>query len=194
MKKDYYHHNYQEYYEKTVHVDPESFLHPLVRRLPRGAEILDAGCGSGRDLLWLKKRGFSVTGVERSPGLAALARKHSGCRVLEGDFSRFDFSRFSADALILVGSLVHIPHGDFPDILDNLFTAVRPRGYILLSLKKGSGQRTAEDQRIFYLWQDAELRQIFQQKKCRICDFFTQASFLTAGDIWLAYVLQKGTG
>jgi len=30
------------------------------------------GCGSGRDLLWLKNRGFKVIGFERPKGLAEL--------------------------------------------------------------------------------------------------------------------------
>jgi len=34
----------------------------------------ELGCGSGRDLLWLKNRGFHVIGFERSPGLAELCR------------------------------------------------------------------------------------------------------------------------
>ncbi len=68
------------------------------------------GCGSGRDLLWLKERGFKVMGFERSEGLAELARKNSGCEVIEGDFETFDFSPLSFDAVIASGSLVHVPH------------------------------------------------------------------------------------
>jgi len=37
------------------------------------------GCGSGRDLLWMKKQDFDVIGFERSPGLAELARENAGC-------------------------------------------------------------------------------------------------------------------
>ena len=44
-------------------------------------DVLDIGCGSGRDLKWLRERGFSVTGFERSKGLAALARRHAGGRI-----------------------------------------------------------------------------------------------------------------
>ena len=107
---DYYHRHYRAYFRRTVDVDPASFLQPLADRLAPGARILDVGCGSGRDLQWLRQRGFQPTGLERSPGLARLAQTHSGCPVLVEDFDQFDFSTASYDAILLIGSLVHVPH------------------------------------------------------------------------------------
>lgn len=40
----------------TYYIDPTVFLKPLVQYLKPGAEIIDVGCGSGRDLRWLKKK------------------------------------------------------------------------------------------------------------------------------------------
>jgi SAM-dependent methyltransferase len=76
---DFYQKNYKAYHEKTFSIDPSSFLEPLARRLPTEAFILDVGCGSGRDLLWMKKQGFDVIGFERSLELAELARENAGC-------------------------------------------------------------------------------------------------------------------
>ena len=58
----------EAYHEATFHIDPASFLRPLAERLPPCAVILDVGCGSGRDLRWLRHRGFRAVGMERSPG------------------------------------------------------------------------------------------------------------------------------
>ena len=55
-------------------MDPGPFLTPLTRHFPIPALALDVGCGSGRDQLWLKQRGYNVLDLERSPGLAELAR------------------------------------------------------------------------------------------------------------------------
>jgi len=45
--------------------------HPLIRQiwqqLPAGCNVLDLGCGSGRDTLFLAQQGFHVTAVDRSP-------------------------------------------------------------------------------------------------------------------------------
>jgi len=90
---DYYEDNYyQAYHEKTFLIDPTSFLEPFVESLHEGSLILDAGCASGRDLLWLKNRGFNVIGFEKSEQLARLARENAGCKVIEGDFEAYDFS------------------------------------------------------------------------------------------------------
>ncbi|MBT4267500.1 MAG: hypothetical protein HN580_05140 [Deltaproteobacteria bacterium] len=48
---DYYQIHFQEYFKKTISLDPSGFLDPLLNRLKKGGSILDVGCGSGRDLV-----------------------------------------------------------------------------------------------------------------------------------------------
>ena len=117
---DYYQENYLKYHDQTFSIDPASFLSPLIRCLSPSSVILDVGCGSGRDMRWLKERGFQPMGFELSKGLATLARRHSGCRVMEGDFQVHDFSSMDMDALLLVGALVHVPHNQFSGTLSNI--------------------------------------------------------------------------
>jgi SAM-dependent methyltransferase len=121
---DYYQKKFEEYHKKTFNIDSSSFLLPLSEKLSPGACILDIGCGSGRDMLWFKQRGFEVVGFERSPGLADLARKNVGCEVIEGDFEIYDFSQLSVDAIMLVGALVHLPHSKVPEILNSINRAL----------------------------------------------------------------------
>ena len=49
-------------------------------------ELLDFGCGPGRDLAAFKALGHHAIGLEGSAQLAAMARAHSGCTVLEQNF------------------------------------------------------------------------------------------------------------
>ena len=189
--KDYYHLNFKEYHKITFHVNPESFLMPLAKRLKPGARILDVGCGSGRNLLWLKLRGFQPTGFERSCGLAELAHKYSGCEIINGDFESYDFSQIRVDALILIGALVHVSHDKVPALLDRLSKAVGPEGHLLLSLKKGKGKKESSDGRIFYLWEDDALRRIFKRQNFLVSEHFVQVSGISEDDIWLGYVLDK---
>jgi SAM-dependent methyltransferase len=188
---DYYQENYKAYHEKTFHIDPSSFLEPLARRLPPEASILDVGCGSGRDLLWMKKRGFEVIGFERSPGLAELARENAGCEVIEADFETYDFSAIMVDAVMIVGALVHITHDRFREVFRNITSALAENGSVLLTLKEGEGSWKDSDNRIFYLWQDNEARELFESLGFKVCDFSKSVSKTSGGDFWLSYVLEK---
>ncbi|MFH1975321.1 MAG: class I SAM-dependent methyltransferase [Pseudomonadota bacterium] len=189
--KDFYRENHREYFERTFNIDPSTFLSHLTARLSPDAYILDVGCGSGRDLLWLKNRGFSVMGFERSPELAELARKSAGCEVLEGDFTAYDFSSIRADAVILIGALVHIHHADFVTILQNIAKALKIDGLMLITVKEGTGTATGADGRIFYLFQNEDLEAIFAALNFRLLDFSRNASKTGTGEIWLRYLLQK---
>jgi SAM-dependent methyltransferase len=188
---DYYIKHFREYFQRTVHVDPSTFLFPLVQRLSPGDKILDIGCGSGRDLVWLKNRGFSAVGFERSSRLADLARKHSRCFVIEGDFEHYDFSALYFDAVVFSGALVHVPCGRFPKVLENILRALKPRGLCFLSLKEGSGIKTDSAGRVFYLWKDTGLRPFFDCLHLDVLSLSRQTSIIGTGEIWLGYILQK---
>ncbi|MEA1948548.1 MAG: methyltransferase domain-containing protein [Thermodesulfobacteriota bacterium] len=180
---DYYQKKYKAYHEKTFSIDPSSFLKPLAKRLPAEAFILDVGCGSGRDLLWMKKRGFDVIGFERSPGLAELARDNARCEVIDGDFETYDFSTILVDAVMLVGALVHVPHERFSRVFENITSAISDNGSVLITLKKGSGDRTDSDGRTFYLWQDKKARELFDTLGFKVCDFSKSVSKTGSGEI-----------
>ncbi len=187
----YYKENWKAYYEATVAIDPSSFLAPLLARIEPPATILDVGCGSGRDMLWFKERGYCASGFERSPELAELARKHTGCRVTEGDFEAYDFSDQRVDAVVLVGALVHIPHHQFQAALENVLRGLKQGGYVLITLKEGRDLTETAHGRVFYLWQDADLRKIFNQLKLTIVEFSRQISRIRDTNVWLGYVLEK---
>jgi len=188
---DFYQEDYKAYHEKTFSIDPSSFLQPLVKRIRPGASILDVGCGSGRDILWMKNKGFKVIGFERSPGLAELARNNTGCKVIDGDFETYDFSTFRVDAVILVGAFVHIPHDRFPEIFKRITSTLSNNGYVLITLKEGSGTRTDSDGRTFYLWQDETARTLFNTLDFKVGDFSRSVSKTGSGESWLGYVLEK---
>ena len=188
---DYYQKKFKQYHKKTFNIDPSSFLLPLSEKLSPGASVLDIGCGSGRDLRWFRQRGFEVVGFERSPGLAGLTRKNAECEVIEGDFETYDFSGLSVDAIMLVGALVHLPHSKVPEVLNSINRALKDDGNILLSLKKGAGNTSDSHGRVFYLWNDGELRDLFKGLDLDVIDYFQQSSKIGTDEVWIGYVLEK---
>ena len=187
---DYYEDNHQQYFDSTVGIDPSVFLEPLANQLKPLATILDIGCGSGRDMLWFARRGFRPTGFERSTSLVTLARKHSNCPVIEGDFSRFDFSGLEFSALVFVGSLVHISPKALPTIIESTCQALSPGGMLLITLKEGKGSSRAADGRVFTLWARQDIEKVFADSNLHVIDFSRQISKIRSDDIWLGYVLR----
>lgn len=189
---DYYQRCARAYNRRTFAVDPAGFLRPLLDTLPPGSRILDVGCGGGRDLLWLRRRGFAMTGLERSEPLAALAQTQSGCPVIRGDFRTFDFSTFSFDGLLLVAALVHVPHDELEGALQRILAALRPGGAVVLSLKKGHGIVDDNEGRRFYHWQPALLDPILARLGLVAWRAAELSSAMGAADVWLTRYLRKG--
>ena len=190
----YYEDNHQEYFRSTVAIDPTSFLEPLADRFPIGATVLDIGCGSGRDLLWFRERGVHPTGFEESPALARLAEDHSGCPVIVGDFSSYDFSSQSFDALVFVGSLVHQSKDRLQSILASTLLALAPGGHILITMKEGRGTSSATDDRQFTLWSRGELEAVFAALDLTVLECSRMESKLRPKDVWLSFVLRASDG
>ena len=195
---DYYQDHAAAYAGRTSGVDPAGFLGPLVADLPAGVRILDVGCGGGRDLAWLKSLGFRVIGFEKSPALAALARRQAACTVVEGDFETFDFTILPVDAVILVGALVHVPPERLGAVLQRILRALGPRavdgGRVYLSLKQGRGVAWDRAGRCFYLWQDRDLQTVFKTLGLRVLQFAVCPSVMGTGESWLGYVLRPAIG
>ena len=129
-------------------------------------------------------------GFEHSPSLAQLARKHSLCTVIEGDFFSYDFSKLSFAALVFVGSLVHLSKKELPIILKSTCRALLPGGLVFVTMKEGDGCFQADDGRFFTLWSRKDLEQIFAEQHLQILDFSRQTSKIRSDDVWLGYVLR----
>jgi SAM-dependent methyltransferase len=76
--------------------------------LPAPARILDAGCGSGRNMVDLARRG-TVTGVEISPTSVELARARRVGEVVEGSVMAMPFAERSFDFAVCLDVIEHLP-------------------------------------------------------------------------------------
>ena len=100
-------------------------------RLPARARILDAGCGSGRNMIEFARHG-TVTGIELSDTSVALARERGAGEVVEGSVLEMPFD---ADAFDLAASLDVIEHlQDDLQALRELRRVVAPGGSLLVTV------------------------------------------------------------
>jgi len=108
-------------------------LHRVIMRLglPPGARILDAGCGSGRNMVELARYG-SVTGVEISPVSVEAARARGVGEVLQGSITDLPFEDASFDAAVSLDVIEHLE--DDRAALRELRRVVVPGGALLVTV------------------------------------------------------------
>jgi len=94
-------------YCRTLYFKKE--LQSFVRRLPKNARILDAGCGSGPVAAYLASRGFDVVGVDLSSSMLAIARERApDVEFIQHDIRALDLPARSFDAIVCTFVLIHI--------------------------------------------------------------------------------------
>jgi SAM-dependent methyltransferase len=103
-------------------------------------EILDFGCGPGRDLATFRRMGHVAIGLEGSPSLAAMARADSGCEVWEQDFLRLRLPAARFDAIFANASLFHVPTRELPRVLGQLHATLKPGGVLFSSNPHGHNE------------------------------------------------------
>jgi SAM-dependent methyltransferase len=99
--------------------------------LAPGARILDAGCGSGRNMVELARYGH-VTGVELSPASVELARRRQVGEVLQGSVMEMTFADDSFDFAVSLDVIEHLQ--DDRGALRELRRVVAPGGLLLLTV------------------------------------------------------------
>ena len=62
---------------------------------------------------------------------------------------------------------------------------------VYISLKEGTGLKTDDEGRTFYLWSDEELRKLFDEDGFNVIEFSRSESAVNSKDVWLGYALKK---
>ncbi|WP_337037791.1 class I SAM-dependent methyltransferase [Pantoea agglomerans] len=144
--EDYYRQNAQRFFTDTASVDMSALYPPFIDCLPPGARILDAGCGSGRDVKAFSEMGFVVEAFDASAELVALARQLSGKPVAQMRFQDVDAVE-TYDGIWCCASLLHVSKAELPGVMTKLAIALKPGGVGYLSFKYGRGEREKDGRR-----------------------------------------------
>lgn len=124
---------------ETRDVDMQPLYGSFLRAIPSGGEILDAGCGSGRDAKAFAALGYQVTAFDAAPAMVEIAVEHTGLPVSCLRFDEVPWQlRF--DGVWACASLLHVPLADLDAVLQRLATTMKQGGMLYGSFKYGQGE------------------------------------------------------
>ncbi|MCL6483027.1 MAG: class I SAM-dependent methyltransferase, partial [Janthinobacterium lividum] len=155
----YYNQNATTFFTNTVSVDMSVLHDRFLSAVSAGGNVLDAGCGSGRDSKVFLDRGYRVTAFDASHELARLAEEHTGIQVQVRSF--IDVKEQACyDGIWACASLLHVEKAELPAALASLWNALKPGGVFYLSFKIGTEERV-QDGRHFTDVEEQQLRTWF---------------------------------
>lgn len=117
---------------------PSRFLRRFAAALPPGGRVLDYGCGIGTDLAWLSRQGFRAEGVDGTLEFVQEARRRCPrAKVLLGRFESVPLPTGAYDGIWCSAALIHVPPEALAGQLEKLRAALRPGGWLALTLAWG---------------------------------------------------------
>jgi tellurite methyltransferase len=132
-------------------IDIYLFDQLLRKRITAGMRILDAGCGSGRNLVYLLREGFEVFGVDSDPRALQATRQLAAsiAPTLPVDNFRLEtielmsFPDAFAD-VVISSAVLHFASSDdhFRAMLDGAWRVLKPGGLLFCRLASSIGMET----------------------------------------------------
>lgn len=103
-------------------------------------DILDLGCGPGRDLKTFAALGHRPVGLDGTFSFVEMARAASGCEVWHQDFLQLALPPERFDGIFANAVLFHVPGQELPQVLRALHATLRPGGILFSSNPRGDNQ------------------------------------------------------
>lgn len=134
---NYYNKNAKDFARGTVEVEFEDTQKGFTDKLQNNAQILDFGCGSGRDTKYFLEHGFRVTAIDGSEELCRLASEYTGITVKQMMFQELsDINLY--DGIWACSSILHLQKAELKQVLKKMEQALKSNGVVYTSFKYGT--------------------------------------------------------
>lgn len=189
---NYYNINAKEFYDNTVNADMSNHYETFIKHLPRGGRILDAGCGSGRDSLFFKQKGYQIEAMDASEAMTRMSSELIGQKVHCLDFNDVDFD-CTFDGIWACASLLHVVRGELPGVMKHLASHLIPGGIFYASFKYGT-EDYAKNGRHFTCFIEDTFKEFMEQvRELKIEKLYksVDARKERADEFWLNVLMKK---
>jgi len=132
----------EDFREGTREHDVSQNIAALLRHIQADApyQILDFGCGPGRDLRTFSALGHTPIGLDGCPQFVEMARSDSQCEAWQQDFLALDLPPARFDGIFANAVLFHIPSQELPRVLRQLHATLKAGGVLFSSNPRGDNQ------------------------------------------------------
>lgn len=168
---------------------------------PKGAKILDVGCGTGIKSQILRDEGMDVYGVDFSPGMIEVARANApDIRFDVLDIHDVHRLPDQYDGILAFAVLLHLPKSKTANVVRDLADRLKPGGCAMIAVKT-TGDRPGDEQvitendygfeysRFFSFYTPDEMRRHVTDAGLSIC---SDEIFPPTGKSWSIMVARKG--
>lgn len=188
----YYNTHTQQYVKTTGEVDMSDQYTMFLPHLKLGSSILDARCGSGRDSLAFKQRGYTVQAFDASEAMVEAVSALAQIPVRKLLFQEMDYDQ-EFDGIWACASLLHVPKQELHKVFSLLAQALEPKGILYCSFKNRE-ESFEKDGRVFSCFTPASMQEFIQGRQ----EFFLIEMKLSTDvrpgredEGWVNVVLQK---
>ena len=125
----------------------------FIELLPKGASVLDIGCGGGYGLRILVDKGFDATGIDFSTAMLEVAKKNvPQATLIHGDVTKTEFDENSFDGIISTYAIIHIHKSLHPIMYLRMYKWLKPGGVMLVCTAHSEWEEIAEYYGVDMAW------------------------------------------
>lgn len=189
----HYDQNADSFWEGTkdhdVTQNREAFLAPFAEG--KKLDILDFGCGPGRDVKYFQSLGHRPVGLDGSTVFCNMARQYTQCEILQQNFLSLTLPLQSFDGIFANASLFHVPGQELPRVLGELHETLRPEGILFLSNPRGDHEGW-NGQRYGHYMQLHDSQDYLEEAGFEMLDYYYRPSGKPMSEqSWLAIVSRR---
>ena len=189
----HYDENAESFRIGTKDHDVSQNIDALLDALPKEKtlDILDFGCGPGRDMCVFKSMGHRPVGLDGSKEFCKMAEQQSGCPTLNQQFLKLELEENRYDGIFANASLFTVPSQELPRVLKDLHSALRKDGILFSSNPRGNSEGW-QGQRYGHYMEFEASETFLQQSGFKIIKhFYRPEGIPREHQQWLAIVSQR---
>jgi ubiquinone/menaquinone biosynthesis C-methylase UbiE len=164
----------------------------------KGKTVLDAGCGSGRDLRYFLDEKLKPVGVDLSIGMLTEAKARGKGDYLQMDMRSLGFRDKAFDGIWARSSVLHARKADVAAMFSEFRRVLKEDGVLYVQLIEGEGEKMLEtpsvpgEKRFYSLYQQHEAEAMLQDAGFALLASYTEKDILTKYDRINIFVRKQG--